>query len=127
MGRAKAARSDVARRATPPRQGGYDQAMAVALGFYLFGHVTDLGATLASLELGLAVGQLLPGLAMRHGGLWALLAVKTLGAVGTAWALWQLRRRLLALAVTCVLALVLLYVASINVLEVIEVAAGLGG
>ncbi|MGI6206985.1 MAG: hypothetical protein ACOYEW_02125 [Anaerolineae bacterium] len=97
--------------------------MAVALGFYLFGHLADLGATLGGLRHGLEAGNLLPGLALRYGGVWALVAVKALGALVTAWAFWQLRRRALALVVACTLALVLLYVASLNLLEVLEAVA----
>jgi hypothetical protein len=101
----------------------YSQAMVVALGFYLFGHLADLATTLSFLRLGRPECNLLPALLLSHGGIPALIATKVLGALVTSWVFWRLRRRPFTVVFACLMALVLIYVASINSLDVLQALA----
>lgn len=101
----------------------YTQAMAVALGFYIFGHIADLATTLGFLRFGMLECNPLPAAVLQHGGLPALVALKVVGAVATTWVLWRLRSRAFTVVFACLLAVILIYVASINSLDVLEAVA----
>ena len=98
----------------------FGQAMAVALGFYVSGHLMDLVATMGRLGLGYQPGGLLPAWAWQQAGMLGLVSLKVLGAAMTSWAFWRLRGHLLSLLLVCVLALVLLYAGSLNLLALLE-------
>jgi len=98
----------------------YTQAMTVAIAFYLFGHVADLATTVSFLHLGQSECNFVPALVLQHGGLPALIALKVIGSVLTAWVLWRLRNRVFTVVFTCALAVLLIYIASINSLDVLE-------
>ena len=115
--------ADFAQRA--PRD--YSQAMIVALGLYLFGHLADLATTISFLQLGRPECNIIPATVLQSGGLQALIALKVLGALATAWVFWRLRGRWFTVIFTCVMAVLLIYVASINSLDVLEaLAQGMG-
>lgn len=101
----------------------YTQAMAVALGFYLFGHLADLATTLGFLRFGMPEVNPLPATVLAHGGLPALIGLKLIGAVATTWVMWRLRRRAFTVVFASVLAVILIYVASINSLDVLQAVA----
>ncbi|MGQ9553642.1 MAG: hypothetical protein ACUVWR_05985 [Anaerolineae bacterium] len=105
----------------------YSQAMGVALGFYLFGHLADLLTTIGFLQLGQPECNLIPGLVLQHAGLPGLLALKLVGALATAWIFWKLRNRFFTVVFTCVMAVLLIFVASINSLDVLEALAQAAG
>lgn len=102
----------------------FGQAMAVALGFYCSGHLMDLAATLGRLGLGSDPGGVVPGWVWRQTGMFGLVALKVLGAAVTAWIFWRLRDRLVSLILVCLLAVVLLYAGSLNVLALFESLGG---
>ena len=116
---ARAASADFARRS--PKD--YTQAMAVALGFYAFGHLADLAATLGFLRFGMPKCNAIPAAVLQHGGLPALIALKVIGALATGWVLWRLRNRAFTVVFACLAAVVLIYVASVNSLDVIDAVA----
>ncbi len=111
--------ADFARRSSPD----YSQAMAVALGFYLFGHLADLMTTLGFLHGGLPECNPLPALLLKTIGLPGLVVLKVVGAVATAWIFWRLRSRFFTVIFTSVLALFIIFVASINSLDAIDALA----
>lgn len=101
----------------------FSQAMAVALGFYLFGHLADLATTVGFLRFGMPECNPLPAAVLQHGGMPALIALKLVGALATAWVLWRVRQRAFTVVFTCLLAVILIYVASINSLDVLQAMA----
>jgi len=111
--------ADFARRARRD----YSQAMAVALGFYLFGHLADLVTTLGFLRLGLPEANLIPAMVLRGAGVPGLVAIKVLGAMATAWVFWRLRQRVFTVIFACAMAVLLIFVASVNSLDVIQALA----
>jgi hypothetical protein len=116
---ARTASADFARRSPQDNT----QAMIVALGFYLFGHIADLATTLGFLRFGMPECNPLPALVLQHGGLPALVALKVIGAIATTWVLWRLRHRTLTVAFACIAAVLLIYVASVNSLDVLDALA----
>ncbi len=98
----------------------YRQAMQVALGLYLFGHAADLATVLYLSRLGRPAWGLIPRALLDAGGLPAVIGVKVIGVAVTTWVFWQLRERLLAVVVTCILAVAMLYVASVDLLLILE-------
>lgn len=118
-GFSRAVDADFARR--PARD--YSQAMIVALGFYLFGHLADLLTTMGFLQGGLPEANPLPAKVLEYGGLASLVGLKVIGALVTAWIFWKLRARAFTVVFTCALAVLLIFVASINSLDVIEALA----
>ncbi|MGI6207988.1 MAG: DUF5658 family protein [Anaerolineae bacterium] len=115
----RAASVDFARRSAPD----YSQAMAVALGFYLFGHLADLMTTIGFLQGGLPECNPIPALVLETGGLVGLIALKVLGALATAWIFWRLRGRLFTVFFTSAMAILLIFVASINSLDAMDALA----
>ncbi|NPV07829.1 MAG: hypothetical protein HPY83_07705 [Anaerolineae bacterium] len=115
----RAASADFARRSAPD----YSQAMVVALGFYLFGHLADLLTTIGFLHGGMPECNPFPALILEAGGMPGLIALKVLGALATAWVFWRLRARLFTVFFTSALAVLLIFVASVNSLDVIEALA----
>jgi hypothetical protein len=101
----------------------YSQAMVVALGFYLFGHLFDLATTLGFLRLGMPECNFIPGVVLESTGVAGLVALKLLGAIATAWVFWRLRRRLFTVVFACAMAVVLIFVASVNSLDVLQALA----
>ena len=101
----------------------YSQAMGVALGFYLFGHLADLLTTIGFLQLGQPEANLIPSLVLQHTGLPGLMALKIVGAVATAWVFWRLRTRFFTVIFACVMAVMLIFVASVNSLDVLQALA----
>ncbi len=114
--------ADFARRSSPD----YSQAMAVALGFYLFGHLADLITTLGFLQGGLPECNPLPALFLGTVGLCGLVLIKVVGAAVTAWIFWRLRARFFTVIFTSALALLIIFVASINSLDAIDALAMAG-
>ena len=98
----------------------YGQAVAVAIGFYLAGHLMDLIATMGRVGLGQLPEGPLSALAWAHYGMLGLVTLKVIGSAATAWAFWHYRDHKLALIVTCGLAVLLLYSGSLNLLMLLE-------
>jgi hypothetical protein len=97
----------------------YTQAMTVAIGFYLVGHLADLATTVAFVQLGRPECNYIPALVLQHGGLFGLIGLKLFGMAATGLVLWKLRSRLFTILFTSMLALFLIYVASVNSLDVL--------
>jgi len=112
----------LARRTAPD----YSQAMAVALGFYLFGHLADLLTTLSFLSNGFSECNPLPALVLGTVGIPGLVLMKVAGAMATAWIFWRLRARLFTVVFTSALAVLLIFVASVNSLDVLDALAMAG-
>lgn len=110
---------DLARRAPVD----YSQAMFVALAFYVFGHAADLATTIGFLSFGRPECNYIPALVLEHGGLPALIVLKVVGAAATTWVLWRVRQRAFTVVFACLLAVILIFVASINSLDVLEALA----
>jgi len=111
--------SQLAQRAAPD----YSQAMAVALGFYLFGHLADLLTTLGFLSGGFPECNPVPALVLSSVGVPGLIAMKVVGALATAWVFWRLRARFFTVLFTSALAVLLIFVASVNSLDVLDALA----
>jgi hypothetical protein len=114
-----AVNADFARRSAPD----YSQAMAVALGFYLFGHLADLLTTIGFLQGGLPECNPIPAMVLSTGGMVGLIALKVVGALATAWVFWRLRGRLFTVFFTSAMAILLIFVASINSLDALDALA----
>lgn len=100
----------------------YSQAMAVALAFYLLGHIAFLVTAFLVQRDGVSPNDAVIQLLMPRISWLLLLLLQLPFSVATSRVFWRLRRHPVAVLIVCVAALALIYLASINSLAILEVA-----